>query len=275
MVSRPQQEYDHEFDDELVYSVNDPPLPTATAARPSPLPANVTKPATTISSSSSSRPSSARLRQSATPTESKGMASSIGSNNDNDGIGGATLSNGQPYRISSSSASLLNNLSNMIQSTYGRGLNGPPPPAMHGHDVYDNDEPSSEANTNVTGRSRSRPRSATNRERHHDAISTPMTAVTDDFGALRLEEEEAFDLEAERVLITNIDRKSVALQRKGNHMAALELLEQGLVSRRKVYGIDSIEVLDAAEKVALMYNSIAMSLLYQGNKRTWYVTCGY
>jgi hypothetical protein len=44
----------------------------------------------------------------------------------------------------------------------------------------------------------------------------------------------------------------------------MELMEQSVESRRRVFGDDSVEAIEAAEKLGLLYNSLAMTSLYKG-----------
>ncbi len=72
-----------------------------------------------------------------------------------------------------------------------------------------------------------------------------------------------FDPEAELIFLHKLDRKCVSLERKGQIIYAIELMEQGLSSRKLLYGQNSPPVLEAAEKLCILYNSLAMSSLYK------------
>jgi tetratricopeptide (TPR) repeat protein len=72
-----------------------------------------------------------------------------------------------------------------------------------------------------------------------------------------------FDAEAELLFLDKIDRKCLSLQRKGQIMYAIELMESGLSSRKLLYGDNSPPVLQCAEKLIILYNSLAMSSLYK------------
>ena len=72
-----------------------------------------------------------------------------------------------------------------------------------------------------------------------------------------------FDAEAELIFLNKLERKAFTLQQKGHHLYAIELMEQSVASRKLLYGPLSEEVMVASEKLALLYNSLAMSSLYK------------
>ena len=51
---------------------------------------------------------------------------------------------------------------------------------------------------------------------------------------------------------------------QGKHNKAAKLLEKGLLLRRQLYGNKSPQMFGAAEQLALLFNSLAMSALYTG-----------
>ena len=73
----------------------------------------------------------------------------------------------------------------------------------------------------------------------------------------------SFDVEAELLFLSKIERKARSLQSKGHHLMAVELLEQSVASRKMLYGELSDEVRVAAEQLSLVYNSLAMASLYK------------
>jgi hypothetical protein len=77
-------------------------------------------------------------------------------------------------------------------------------------------------------------------------------------------DDDDFKEHEEKLFMQKIDRKCASLQKKGLYYQAVELMEQGLISRKQLYGPTSIQVIEAAEKLGLLYNSLAMSSLYEG-----------
>ena len=68
--------------------------------------------------------------------------------------------------------------------------------------------------------------------------------------------------EAERLFVMKVDKKCTSLKRKGEHKKAMLLMEQGLASRVKLYGPESIEVVRASEQLVMQYNVVAMAALH-------------
>ncbi len=87
-----------------------------------------------------------------------------------------------------------------------------------------------------------------------DPYATPMHPYTSTHATI--------DTEAEHLVLRKIDRKAASLQKHGHPLEAMELLQQGLQSRIQLYGIHSEHVVEAVEKLALVYNSVAMAALY-------------
>lgn len=78
----------------------------------------------------------------------------------------------------------------------------------------------------------------------------------------------SFDVEAELLFLSKIERKARSLQGKGHHLMAVELMEQSVASRKMLYGELSDEVRVAAEQLSLVYNSLAMAALYKEEYKT-------
>lgn len=81
------------------------------------------------------------------------------------------------------------------------------------------------------------------------------------------EREDGFGAETERLSLEKLDTRAASYEEEGQVEAAVQLMEQGLDSRARLFGPDSEEVLVACKKLGLTYNTLAMSKLYTGNSR--------
>ncbi len=68
-------------------------------------------------------------------------------------------------------------------------------------------------------------------------------------GAASAAADDEFKDREEKLFMAKIDRKCANLQKKGLYYQAVELMEQGLISRKQLYGPDSIQVVEASEKL--------------------------